>query len=34
MHGDTAEAVEMAAEVRRALEGAGVGIKSLREVLR
>lgn len=33
MHGDTAEAVEMVAAVRVALEAAGVTIKNLREVL-
>jgi UPF0271 protein len=32
LHGDTAEAVEMAAAVRRALESAGVEVKPLREV--
>lgn len=34
MHGDTPEAVEMAAAVRKALESAGVSIKNLREVVR
>lgn len=33
MHGDTPEAVEMAAAVRKALEAAGVVIKNLREVV-
>lgn len=33
MHGDTPEAVEMAASVRKALETAGVSIKNLREVV-
>lgn len=34
MHGDTPEAVEMAAAVRKALESAGVQIKNLREVVK
>lgn len=34
MHGDTPEAVEMAAAVRKALEEAGVSIKNLREVVK
>lgn len=33
MHGDTAEAVEMAAAVKKALEEAGVAIKKLKEVV-
>lgn len=33
MHGDTPEAVEMAAAVKKALEAAGVQIKNLREVV-
>lgn len=33
MHGDTTEAVEMAASVRKALEAAGVLIRNLREVV-
>ena len=33
MHGDTREAVEMAAAVRKALEAAGVTIKNLKEVV-
>lgn len=33
LHGDTAEAVEMASAVRRALEAAGVAIKPMKEAL-
>ena len=33
LHGDTREAVEMAAAVRKALEAAGVAIKPMREAL-